>query len=84
MIDFSLCRNCPSCEEWDPGRLTEDTGEVGVRPSVKCDLTGDLLLMNSKVPDDCPYSLEHKLLTQNVPMAFADHMSNRRSSETEF
>ena len=84
MIDFGLCRNCGNCGEWEPGQATE-TGDVGVRPSVRCELTGDVLLMNSDVPADCPYSLEHKLITQDVPATFADHMSNcRRSSESNF
>jgi hypothetical protein len=84
MIDFGLCRNCDYCGDWAPGEVT-DTGEVGVRPSVRCELSGDLLLMNSDAPRGCPYALEHKLVTQDVPVAFADHMSGcRRSSEAEF
>lgn len=83
MIDFGLCRNCGHCGEWEPG--STENGEVGIRPSINCELNGDLLLMNSDVPEDCPYSLEHKMFMQNVPVAFADHMSNnRRLRESEF
>jgi len=85
MIDFGLCQQCDSCGEWEPGEQADDVGD-GVRPSVKCDLTGDVLLMNSEPPEDCPYSLEHKLVTQDVPASFANYMSGctRRSSEGEF
>ena len=56
-----------------------------VRPSVQCGLTGEVLLMNSTLPKECPYALEHKLTTQDVPMAFANYMSiGGRRRETDF
>jgi len=83
MIDFWLCQKCGHCEEFEPG--STENGEVAVRPSVECGLFGDVLLMNSEPPDDCPYSLEHKLVTQDVEQSFADHMSGcRRQRESEF
>ena len=78
MIDFGLCRKCEQCGEFDPGQHTE-SGELGVRPSVKCELNGAVLLMNSDAPKGCPFALEHKLVTQDVPQSFANHMSNCRS-----
>jgi len=84
MIDFGLCRQCEHCGDWEPGEETE-SGDVGVRPSVACRLSGDILLMNSDAPEDCLYSLEHKLVTQNMPIGFANYMSGcRRSHEGEF
>ena len=83
MIDFGLGRKCEHCGAWEPGEETE-LGSVDVRPSVRCKLSGDVLLMNSDAPQDCPYALEHKLFTQDVPIGFANHMSGcRRSRETK-
>lgn len=81
MIDFGLCRKCESCEVWEPGEEAEFNGK-GVKPSVSCKLAeGDILLMNSYAPKDCPYALEHKLVTQNVPVGFANYMSGCRRSK---
>lgn len=75
MIDFKVCRKC------DKG-IVEPGEEMGVRPSVECELTGEILLMNSDCPEDCPFSLEHKLSTQDVPQGFANYMSGyRRKNE---
>jgi len=82
MIDFGLCRKC-HLGTYQPAK-SED-GETKVRASVKCEVDNDLLLMNSDPPKECPFALEHKLVTQDVPLAFANHMSGyRRTSETEF
>jgi hypothetical protein len=83
MIDFGLCRKCPH-GKFQPAKIQD--GETKVRASVKCGLDdADVLFMNSDPPKDCPFALEHKLATQDVPIAFANHMSGcRRSRETEF
>jgi hypothetical protein len=84
MIDFWLCRKCEHCGAWEPPTESED-GDMIVTPSITCDLTGDVLLMNSKPPKECPYALEHKLSTQDVPMAFANYMSiGGRRREVDF
>jgi hypothetical protein len=76
MINFNLCRKCDNCRVWDKGK--EDSGSLGIRPSVTCGLTNDILLMNSDAPKGCPYALEHKLVTQDVPQGFANYMSGYR------
>lgn len=84
MIEFSLCRKCPN-GIFQP--VKELNGETKVRANTKCSLVdGDLLLMNSDIPKGCPYALEHKLVTQDVPVTFANHMSGcrRKNNETEF
>ena len=78
MIDFTLCRKCDKCDVWDSGE------KLGVKPSVLCGVTGDVLLMNSDIPIGCIYSLEHKLVTQDVPESFANYMSGGRKNETKF
>lgn len=83
MIDFSLCRKCPQgC--FQPAEM--DGCKTEIRASVKCELAeADLLFMNSDPPEGCPFSLEHKLVTQDVPVAFANYMSGyRRKHETDF
>ena len=72
MIDFTLCRKCDKCS-WDSGV------DLGVKPSVVCSINGDVLLMNSNVPIGCPFSLEHKLVTQDVPESFANYMSGGKN-----
>lgn len=77
MIDFGICRHkCGDCL-WHPGEES-DSDSVGLRPSVQCGVTGDVLLMNSDVPTECSYKLEHKLFTQNIPQGFANYMSGCR------
>lgn len=76
MIDFRICQRCPH-GEWHAPTESLD-GEFEVKPSVGCALSGDVLLMNSNPPPDCPDSLQHKLVTQDVPLRFADHMSGGR------
>lgn len=87
MIDFGICRHqCGRCV-WHPVEESDsDSDSVGVRPSVRCDVSGDVLLMNSDAPEECPYKLEHKLFTQDVPTSFANYMSGcrRQSSEAKF
>ena len=76
MINFGVCREC-SHGEWHPP-VEGDDGEMRVRPSVGCGLSGDVLLMNSAPPGGCPYRLEHRMSTQVVPAGFADYMSGGR------
>ena len=80
MIDFSLCRRC-SLGEYHPASAGE---EKRIKAFVRCSLAdGDLLLMNSDCPSDCPFSLEHKLTTQDVPLSFANYMSGYRRKRRE-
>jgi hypothetical protein len=79
MINFNLCRKCDHCGVFDKGEES-DTGGLEIRPSVMCNLSGDTLLMNSNAPKGCPYSLEHKLVTQDIPRGFANYMSGHRRS----
>lgn len=82
MIDFGICRHrCGKCV-WHPGEESEQDF-VGVRPSVRCDISGDVLLMNSDAPCECPYKLEHKLFTQDVTPSFANYMSGCRRDKSE-
>ena len=84
MIDFNLCRKCPQgC--FQPA-VMDDEEETRIKASVKCELAdADLLFMNSKPPSSCPFALEHKLVTQDIPMSFANYMSgHRRKCETDF
>jgi hypothetical protein len=79
MIDFKFCRKCPYGKYM--GHKQNDQGEFDLYPSVECSVEGEveeLLLMNSEVPSKCPYHLEHKLVTQNVPKVFADRLSGDR------
>lgn len=78
MIDLKTCRLCPHCEAWESSQESE-TGEIAVLPSVTCGIMGDVLLMNCAPPEDCPYKMEHKLSTQNVPVAFANQLSGCES-----
>ena len=77
MIDFKICRGCEHCV-WHPPKEDVD-GKVVVRPSVYCRLSGDVLLMNSNPPEECPNSFEHVVLMQRVPRKFANRMSGGKN-----
>jgi len=81
MIAFRFCKKCKLGKVELPEFNRE--GEMTLRPSVRCDLTGDMYLMNDEPPDDCPYLLEHKLVMQNCPDEFADHMSGKLPEHTD-
>ncbi len=78
MIDFNTCRKCGG--KVHPAE-TDESGEMTVRPSVMCRITDDLMLMNDDPPPGCPYDLEHRMICQNVPPEFADHMSGGKRNE---
>jgi len=73
MISFNVCKKCPHGTFGSP-REDED-GNIVVMPSIECGMIDSMLLMNSDVPDGCPFVLEHSLITQSVPTDFADKMS---------
>jgi hypothetical protein len=73
MIHFRTCKFCGK-GEWEPPRYGPD-GEIEIYPSVRCEVCGESLLMNSEVPEKCPYILEHKLAMQSVSIRDADRLS---------
>jgi hypothetical protein len=73
MIDFKICKTCKDSKFQPPEQDKE--GNLTVCPSILCELTMDLLLMNSNPPFECPNGLMHKLSTQVIPNNFANYMS---------
>lgn len=76
MISLSICRKCAH-SAWFPHRENSD-GEIEVGPAVSCEIHHfgtELLTMSSDVPDECPFSLEHLVLTQDADPEMAVALS---------
>jgi hypothetical protein len=79
MLHFRLCYKCKQ-GVIQTAKESED-GELEVRPSVFCKLVGHLLFMKDDPPEECPYAMEHLLVTQDADSDFVDWMSGHRSDE---
>jgi len=73
MLCFRICRKC-QLGEYHEEQYGED-GKMAVMPSVLCHKHEEELLMNSDLPDGCPYQLEHLLSCQDIPQKLADMVS---------
>jgi hypothetical protein len=73
MVNFQICRICQFGEFSPEERDAE--GQLKVCPSIRCKKTEDMLLMNSELPDICPYLLEHQVSCQDIPDELADGLS---------
>jgi hypothetical protein len=80
MVNLQICRKC-QFGEFTPEEREED-GRLKVCPSVRCGKTEDFLLMNSELPDICPYLLEHQMSCQDIPSEFADALSGGPRRQT--
>ena len=68
MANLGICstRKCPRCSSFRPAMVDEE-GNMCRRSYVECDLARHGTLgWKSKVPDGCPYLLEHKLSEDSV------------------
>ena len=74
MIDLKLCKKCAECTYVPQVEM----GSFVVRPCIICGLTGEGLMMCDDPPDNCPYAMEHALVTQDMPIEFARSLSGRR------
>jgi hypothetical protein len=79
MVNLQICRKCEFGEYTPEER--DEASQLKVCPSVRCKKTEDLLLMNSEVPDVCPYLLEHQISCQDIPVELADSLSGGRRSD---
>lgn len=73
MVNFKICQQCQYGEYQAEERDAD--GVLSVRPTVHCKLTEDILLMNSNVPEPCPFGLEHMLSCQDMPPNIANYIS---------
>lgn len=73
MVNLQICRKC-QFGEFSPEER-DGEGRLKVCPSVRCKKTEDMLLMNSELPDICPYQLEHQISCQDIPAELADSLS---------
>ena len=86
MISFTICKRCEHGSFHNP--TYDEDGEMEVCPYVECAKEENvMLLMNCDPPADCPFAMEHALVTQAETKKFADWMSggaaknSRRMSE---
>jgi len=83
MVNPGICRRCPHCESVDGVERTEDDGIISIA-SVICVLAGydELVVGYSKVPDGCPYIVEHTVLqdkTQEMAEDWREEIEERKN-----
>ena len=82
MVNPGICRRCPHNEGIEPVERNE--GDIVRVATVKCGLDGDILLVESEAPENCPYVLEHLLVadkTQELVEGWSEEIEEQQHAD---
>ena len=84
MVNLGICRRCPKCSEFSAA-LVNDKGERVRNSIVECGVLGtqEVLGWESEIPDECPYLLEQRVMSDSMESLSADLKEEEAEDETE-
>ena len=84
MVNLGICRRCPKCSEFNAA-LVNDKGERVRNSIVECEVLGtqEVLGWDSSIPDECPYLLEQRVMSDSMESLSENLKEEDEDDETQ-
>jgi hypothetical protein len=66
MINLGICLKCRTRKRVKPSQFDGESGKIMALAVVDCKISGGELTVDSEIPENCPYYLEHTITQEEA------------------